>query len=159
MKAERKIVDVNTYVPILREILSQGKEVSITITGNSMSPFLVHERDEIVITPSDGKWKKGDMAFFMRTNGRYIMHRICKVEKSGECYFVGDAQQEIEGPIQPCQIFGKITKVKRKGKWIGPEDFWWIFFERVWINVIPFRAFFRYIYGAIWRLKKLCGII
>ena len=159
MKDNKKTVDIYTYMPVLRDLLSQGKEVSLNITGNSMAPFLVHGRDQILIAPSDDNWKKGDMAFFIRTNGKYIMHRICKVEKSGDCYFVGDAQQEIEGPIQPCQIFGKITKVNRKGQWIGPEDFWWIVFERVWINRIPFRPFFRRVYGVIWRLKKFCGII
>ena len=35
---------------------------------------------------------KGDMAFFVRDNGQYVMHRICKVDKNGDCFFVGDAQ-------------------------------------------------------------------
>lgn len=159
MKDNTKIVDIYTYMPVLRELLSQGKEVSITITGSSMSPFLVHQRDQILIAPPDGSWKKGDMAFFVRTNGQYVMHRICRVDKDGSCFFVGDAQQWVEGPIAPCQIFGKITSVKRKGKWIGPKDFWWQFFEKIWIRIIPFRPFFRRVYGIIWRLKKFCGTI
>ena len=154
-----KIVDIYTYMPVLQDLLSQGKEVSITITGNSMSPFLVHGRDKIMISPPDGVWKKGDMAFFVRANGKYIMHRICRVEKNGDCFFIGDAQQYIEGPIAPEQIFGKITSVQRKGKWIGKEDFWWRFFERIWINIIPFRPFCRYVYAMLWRLKRLCGIL
>ena len=159
MKDKRKIVDIDTYMPVLRDILSQGKEVSLTITGNSMSPFLIHERDEILISPPDGKWKKGDMAFFVRDNGQYVMHRICKVDKNGDCYFVGDAQQLIEGPIKPCQIFGKITKVKRKDKWIDEHDFWWQFFEKVWIRLIPFRGLLREIYVILWRLSRKCGIL
>ena len=159
MKESKKIVDIDTYMPVLRELLSQGKEVSLTITGSSMSPFLVHQRDQILIAPPDGSWKKGDMAFFVRANGQYVMHRICRVDKDGSCFFVGDAQQWVEGPIAPCQIFGKITSVKRKGKWIGPKDFWWQFFEKIWIRIIPFRPFFRRVYGIIWRLKKFCGTI
>lgn len=159
MKDKKKIVELDTYMPVLREILSQGKEVSLTITGNSMSPFLVHGRDKILISPPDGNWKKGDMAFFVRDNGQYIMHRIWKVAKNGDCYFVGDAQQFIEGPIKPEQIFGKITKVKRKGKWIDGCNFWWQFFEKVWIRLIPFRSLFRKVYAIVWRLKKICGIL
>lgn len=159
MKDNKKIVDINTYMPMLQELLSQGKEVSLTITGNSMSPFLVHQRDQILIAPPNGSWKKGDMAFFVRSNGQYVMHRICRVDKDGSCFFVGDAQQQVEGPIVPSQIFGKITSVMRKGKWIGPKDFWWQFFEKIWIRMIPFRPFFRRVYGIVWRLKKFCSTI
>ena len=139
MMNEEKIVDVHQYMPVLREILAQGREVSLTITGNSMSPFLVHGRDVILISPPDGRWKKGDMAFYQRTGGQYVMHRICRLDKEGNCFFVGDAQMVVEGPIAPSQIFGKITSVKRKGKWIGPGNFWWEFFEHVWLNIIPLR--------------------
>ena len=159
MKSEKKIVDIYTYMPILCELLAQGKEVSLTITGNSMSPFMIHGRDEILIAPPDGKWKKGDMAFFRRVNGPYIMHRICRVTADGNCFFVGDAQQIIEGPIRPEQIFGKIISVKRKGKWIGPGNFWWEFFEHVWLNIIPLRPLCRKIYTVLWRIGEKCAII
>ena len=148
---QRKIVDIYEYMPVLKDLLEQGKEVSIVITGNSMSPFLIHGRDEILISPPEGSWKKGDMAFYQRKAGQYIMHRICRVTPEGNCCFVGDAQTVIEGPIYPDQIFGKITKVKRKGRWIGPGNFWWEFFEHVWIRVIPFRPFLRKLYGVIHR--------
>lgn len=151
MKETRRIVDIDTYMPVVRELLSQGRETAIAVTGNSMSPFLIHERDEILISPPDGTWKKGDMAFFVRDNGRYVMHRICKVEKNGDCYFVGDAQQLMEGPIRKDQIFGKITKVKRKGVWIDEKDFWWKFFRRIWINIIPLRPVCVKLYGMVWR--------
>ena len=149
----KRIVDIDIYIPVLQELLLEGKEVSLTITGNSMSPFLVHGRDEIMISPPNGKWKKGDMAFYKRANGRYVMHRIYKVDKQGDCFFVGDGQQTIEGPIAPEQIFGKITSVRRKGKWIGPKDFWWFFFEQIWIRILPFRPVCRKVYAILWNLR------
>lgn len=159
MSNEKRIVDVHAYMPVLCELLAQGKEVSLTITGNSMAPFMAHGRDEILITPPDGNWQKGDMAFFKRANGQYVMHRICRVTARGDCFFIGDAQQMIEGPIRPEQIFGKIISVKRKGKWIGPGDFWWEFFEHVWLNIIPLRPVCRKIYSILWHCKKLCAIL
>ena len=146
MKNNKKIVDIYTYMPVLRDLLSQGKEVSLNITGNSMAPFLVHGRDQILIAPSDDNWKKGDMAFFIRTNGKYIMHRICKAAPEGY-YIVGDAQTEIEGPVAREQIFAVITRVRRKGKWLQKGDFWWDFFEKVWIHIIPFRPIIRKMYS------------
>lgn len=148
-KMQKRVVDVDIYMPVLREVLEQGKEVPLLITGNSMSPFLVHQRDEILISPPDGSWKKGDMAFFQRKNGHYVMHRILRVNSEGDCFFIGDGQMLVEGPIAPGQIFGKITAVKRKGKWIRPGKFWWEFFEHVWLNVIPLRPLLRKLYSLV----------
>lgn len=146
-----KVVDTREYVSMLKELTDQGKEVSMVIAGNSMSPFLIHGRDSIFFRKVEGELKKGDMVFFRRTNGQFIMHRIWKVKPEGY-YIVGDAQQEIEGPIVRKQIFAVITKVMRKGKVAEPGDFWWEFFEHVWINMVPLR---RKIIGVYTRLTRL----
>ena len=145
---EKKIIDTREYVSMLRDLTEQGKEVGMPVFGSSMSPFLVNERDYIYFKKPDRELKAGDMVFYQRPNGRFIMHRICKVKPEGY-YIVGDAQTEVEGPVLREQIFALIFKVKRKGKIIGPEDFWWKFFKNVWIHVIPFRPFFHKVYGII----------
>lgn len=135
----KRTVDIHEYMPVLWELIAQGKEVSVTITGNSMSPFLVHGRDQILIEKPPAHLKKGDMGFFQRSNGAYVMHRICRVDGQGNYWFVGDGQTMIEGPVEREQIFGIVTAVSRKGKWIGPGAFWWEFFRKVWLRVIPLR--------------------
>lgn len=151
---QKRIVDIDAYMTILRDLLNQGKAVPLLITGNSMSPFLVHQRDEILISPPDGNWKKGDMAFFQRTDGHYVMHRIVRATSEKQYFFVGDGQLQIEGPIAEGQMFGKITSVKRKGQWIGPGNFWWEFFEHVWINLIPIRPLLHKLYGWLTFWKR-----
>ena len=42
-----KVVDTREYVGMLKELTEEGKEVSMTIAGSSMSPFLCHARDRI----------------------------------------------------------------------------------------------------------------
>lgn len=148
-----RTIDTREYISALRELTEQGKEVSLLISGNSMSPFMVHQRDTICFKKPDRELRKGDMVFYQRMNGQFIMHRIWKVKEDG-FYIVGDAQQEIEGPVAREQIFAVITKVKRKGKWIGPGNFWWEFFEHVWINVVPIRRYLRAGYSMICRIIK-----
>ena len=145
---EPKIVDIHAYLPVLIDLVNQGESVSLTITGSSMTPFLVHGRDQIRFQKPDRPLKRGDMAFFQRRNGDYIMHRVLRVSDDGY-YFVGDGQQVIEGPIAPEQIFGRITQVCRKGKWIGPGNFWWDFFAGAWLTLLPCRPFLRKLYGLI----------
>lgn len=133
-----KVVDTREYVGMLKELIEEGREVSMLIAGSSMSPFLIHERDMIYFKKPDRELKKGDMVFFQRRSGQFIMHRIWKVRPEGY-YIVGDAQTQIEGPVERDQIFARITKVRRKGKWLEPGDFWWEFFEHVWLHMIPLR--------------------
>ena len=78
------------------------------------------------------------MVFFQRKDGAYVMHRIHHI-RDGKLYIVGDNQTQIEGPIDPEQVFGIVRKVIRKGKILQEGDFWWNFFEKVWIRIVPLR--------------------
>ncbi|MCD7807954.1 MAG: S24/S26 family peptidase [Erysipelotrichaceae bacterium] len=143
---EIKTVDTMEYVTTLRELTEDGHEVRMVISGNSMSPFIIHHRDSICFKKPDQDLKKGDIVFYQRDNGQYVCHRIYKVKKDGY-YITGDNQNIIEGPIRRNQIFAIITKVNRKGKWIEPGDFWWEFFAKVWIRIVPLRMMIMKIYG------------
>ena len=140
---------VNTfeYISILRELTEQGKEVNLLIAGNSMAPFLKHQSDMIVFKRPERELRKGDMVFYQRVNGQFVMHRIWKVKPDGY-YLVGDAQSDVEGPVRREQIFAIVTKVQRNGKWIEPGDFWWNFFERIWIRIVPFRRVIFKVYNV-----------
>lgn len=109
-----RIVDNQEYMKVVRSILEEGKEVPLVVTGNSMMPFLIGRRDQVLIKRIERPLKKGDIAFFQRENGQYIMHRIHfmrKDDRTGEnqFYFIGDGQKNIEGPIKETRIFGVIT--------------------------------------------------
>lgn len=75
------------------------------------------------------------------------MHRIHHINKEGKLFIIGDAQVDMEGPIDKEQVFAIITKVKRKGKWIAPGDFLVGVFEHIWLHLIPFRRFLMKLYG------------
>ncbi len=139
-------LDAQEYLTMLRGLVEEGREVTMTITGSSMAPFLIHRRDSICFAKPDRELRRGDMVFFRRTDGTYVMHRICRVKDNGY-YLIGDAQTVKEGPVGRSQIFALVKKVRRKGVWMGPGDFWWEFFEHVWLRMIPLRRLVMRIYG------------
>lgn len=114
------------------------------ITLNEVAAFIWKNLDE---SKSKEELKAGDMVFFQRRDEAYVMHRIHHINKEGKLFIIGDAQVDMEGPIDKEQVFAIITKVKRKGKWIAPGDFWWEFFEHIWLHLIPFRRFLMKLYG------------
>lgn len=133
-----KTFDTTTYISMLRELTQQEHEVSLVIKGGSMTPFLADQRDTIFFRKPDSPLAVGQIVFYQRPSGQFVVHRICKI-RNGQLYIVGDAQQEIEGPVAPEQVFARVTRIKRKDKLIGPGDFWWEFFEHIWIHMIPLR--------------------
>ena len=66
---------------MLRTLIEEGKQVSMIISGSSMAPFLIHARDHICLERPSGELRKGDMVFYQRSNGEYVMHRIYNVKK------------------------------------------------------------------------------
>lgn len=149
---EERIRVVET-APFLEEICALVQEVDMVpllVSGSSMTPFLVHRRDTVYLSRIDRPLRRGDMVLYRRDSGAYVLHRICAVEH-GAYALVGDAQTEIEHGIRPDQIFAVVRFVKRKGKRQEPGCFWWEFFSRVWIRIIPARPFLRRLYSWIGR--------
>lgn len=138
-------MNTREYVSVLKELALNGDEVTMKVLGSSMAPFLIHDRDLVYFRRIDRKLHRGDICFFQRNSGAYVLHRIYKIRGS-DYYFVGDNQTDIEGPIDRKQIFGIVFKVKRKDKMIVPGDFWWDFFYYVWIRIIPFRSLIMKLY-------------
>lgn len=141
-----KQIDTGSYISALRQLVQEGHEVSVPIAGNSMMPFLIDRRDAAWLRAPQRPLKVGDIVFYQRSNGAFILHRICRLTPDG-FYAVGDAQQLIEGPLARSQVFAVVTAVRRKGKRIGPGHFWWEFFRLIWIRMIPLRHRILKLYG------------
>lgn len=151
-----RTIDTQAYLTVLRELVEDGNSVSLNVSGMSMFPFLEHERDTVYFEAPKRNLRRGDIVFYQRSNGQYVMHRIYKV-KGDEYYIVGDAQRVIEEPVQKDQIFAIVTQVKRNGRILMPSSMTWKFFERVWINLLPYRGVLMLPYRAVRKVRKVVG--
>lgn len=136
---------------MLRQLVEEGHQVGMTIVGTSMEPFLKDRRDEIFFQKPLRKLKPGDMVFYQRADGSYVMHRICK--KTHEGYFMaGDHQMVLEGPLAEKQIFAVVTEVKRNGKLTTEKHLIWKFYASIWRRLFPIR-------GGYFRTRCILGKI
>lgn len=133
-----KIVSPHVLMEPLLALLEDVESVPLVISGSSMTPFLVHRRDTVYLPKADGPLKKGDMALYQRYNGSYILHRVLKADRDSYT-MVGDAQIHPEPGIRPDQVRAVVTAVRRKDKLLHKGCFWWDFFEKVWIRMVPVR--------------------
>lgn len=155
MEKHTRIWDSQVLLEEYRQLLRDDAigALPLVISGNSMSPFLVHGRDTIYLSRLTRPVKKGDALLYRRDNGAYIFHRVYKAENDSFT-MVGDAHTQLEPGIRPDQVIAIMTSATRKGKRQAPGCFWWEFFEKIWIRMVPLRPILRNLYTAISRLLK-----
>ena len=140
--------DTALFMEKFRLLLESGEELSLPVQGSSMAPFLVDRRDTVWLRKPEDPLKAGDIVLYQRSSGQYILHRIHSVQ-SGSCTMVGDAHSVTEPGIRREQIFGQVTRVRRKGREIAPGSLCWGFFARVWIRMVPLRPAALRLYGGL----------
>jgi len=119
--------------PVIIELLNNNQKATITVTGNSMSPFLKEVRDRVELSATSfDEIKRGDIVLIRRVTGCYVMHRVYKKEK--DCfYMVGDAQEWIEGPLYPNQLIAIVKRVWRKNREISCDNIIWKSLSLLWL--------------------------
>lgn len=126
----------------LLEIMKTGKAVNLKIAGWSMSPMLLPERDSLVLASTREKLKRGDVVLYQRDCGKYIVHRIYKINQE-RFFMIGDGETKIEGPLKRDQIFASAIGAYRKDRYLDFNSFRWKAFTQVWLLVRPFRSVIR----------------
>ena len=151
MNKKIKRIDLAEYMPDIERLISEGLSVPLTVTGNSMSPFLIHMRDTVYISLPVKPFERGDIVLYRRENGQYVMHRIHHIDKYGNLYITGDAQTQIEGPVNQKCVVGEVFTVLRNGKQIGVSDKIWKFYQKVWIRIVPIRPIMKKVFKVFAR--------
>ena len=146
-------IDTRAYVSVLKELVSEGQQVGMAIAGTSMEPFLKDRRDEIYFQKPWRELKPGDMVFYQRKNGQYVMHRICR-RRGREYYMAGDHQTSLEGPLTEDQIFAAVFSVKRNGKILTEKSLAWKFYAGFWRYLRPVRRMTEKARRLLGRLKR-----
>ena len=149
-----RCVDTAHLMEQYRALLETVDMLPLQITGSSMIPFLAPGRDSVLLRKPGKRLHRGDIALYQRDDETYVMHRIYRCESDGTYSMLGDAQQQIEHGIRREQIIAVVCAAQRKGKEQKPGRFWWEFFARVWIRIVPLRPVLRGLYSRTFGRKR-----
>lgn len=105
-------------VPLITDLLGDGKDVIITARGNSMRPMVKNLRDAIILTSYSGGADVGDVILYKRESGSFVLHRIVDKSEDGSYVLMGDFQTVREEGIKETQIIASLSGYIRKGKTI-----------------------------------------
>lgn len=120
-------------------VLQNGGEVSFVTSGFSMLPLLRNKMDTATLRKPDRPIQRGDVIFYRRPDGGFVLHRVIGKRKDG---FVlrGDNQRDVEYGVQPEWILARLVRVRRKeGKVIDCRSFGY----KIYQSGLPLVRLFR----------------
>jgi hypothetical protein len=152
---EVKSVRSEELFPLVKELLGNGSNIRICVTGSSMVPFLRHNRDQVELcTAAFSDIHKNDIVLIKRDNGQYVLHRVNKITKS--CfYLIGDAHSRPEGPVRPEQLIAKVTVIWRGNRAIHSSSTIWKLASFIWLMIYPLRPFVFKSYRVLVKLFNI----
>ena len=140
-------IDKAVMMEEIRQMISEGKTVTITLKGNSMNPFIVHLRDQMTLGPwKDEEIRKGTVALVKDIYGNYLIHRIIKRE-GNTVTLLGDGNVEKTETATLDNVIGIMRSLTRKGRTYTPKSLTWKIYSAIWAILTPVR---RYPLG-LWR--------
>jgi signal peptidase len=134
-----KSVKSSELFPAIGELLQNNQNVRITVTGNSMMPFLRENIDSVELSSAVIEdLHFGQVALIRRNDGVYILHRVI-LKVKGSFYLAGDAQCWVEGPLLPEQLIAVVTNIWRKDKQVSSSNILWQILSFLWWIRLPVR--------------------
>ena len=131
----------------IRQLISQGKTVTITVKGNSMNPFVVHLRDQMTLGPwKEEDLKKGTVALVKDIHGNHLIHRIIRVDKD-TVTLLGDGNVYQTETATKDNVIGIMYSIIRKGRTYTPKSLIWRIYSAFWTLLTPVRRYPL----ALWR--------
>lgn len=98
----------------MKEVIESGGEFTFYPHGTSMLPLIRQGKDQVVLVKPENI-KVGDMVFYQRDNGQFVLHRLVKIAKN-QYVMCGDNQYDLEYGITDKHILAKVKAVIRDGK-------------------------------------------
>ena len=148
MECSHRMIDQEQLMNALPELLQNGAEFPLVISGSSMYPFLKHGRDTVYLSKTKRRICVGDMILYRRHGGAPVLHRVVSV-CDGELTLLGDRQTALESGVALDSVLAIVTAVRRKGRMIRQGHPIWFFFARVWPKMVRIRPKLIRIYAFV----------
>ncbi|MBE7022519.1 MAG: hypothetical protein E7414_04825 [Ruminococcaceae bacterium] len=151
-EASHEPVSAKNLLPFLQEMLALGKNVRLTVTGNSMQPFLREGLDSVLLAQPT-QVKKLDVVLYIRDNDDVILHRIVRKTPQG-FMILGDNQTQTDGPIPFAQIVAVASGFYRANAFFSAKAWWYRLYSCLWVFAGPLRRLLLPAVRSVGRLIK-----
>lgn len=152
------MLEKESFLNLLEEILSKGCDIRMRVTGRSMTPFLLGGELVTIRRVPASSVRIGDIIFFKTCTGHPVVHRV--VRKNQAIFQTkGDALQAMDEPVSQSRLLGKVCLIEKHdaagSKTIRMDSTGWYAANRMVVTAhyvkSSLRAVLRRIKGALLR--------
>lgn len=124
-------------VPLIRELLEQGRNVRMTVKGQSMVPF-IRSGDTVELSPLGARGLQvGRIYLAELSRSRYALHRLVAVTPDGMAVFQGDGNPSPDPSVPLSSVVAGLSRVIRDGRELDANSSLWRFLGRAWCATRP----------------------
>lgn len=135
----------------IAEKVASGCSVRFKVKGNSMNPILVHDRDEVIVSPfNDEELVRGVLVLGKDSKERVLLHRVLKRE-GDMLTLMGDGNWNLKETVPVHDVAGIVKAVVRKGKVWDAASFSMHIYVAVWLAMLPVR---RYLLAFLRKINR-----
>ena len=136
---QKKEIELKDLLPLMEERFSSGGNVRFSPRGISMLPMLRQGVDCVILSPAPEKLHKYDIPFYRREDGKFILHRVVKVDDTYTC--IGDNHFVLEQGVRQDQVIAVVSGFTRGEKEYKVSDLRYQLYCRIWHYSRPVRYF------------------
>lgn len=129
------------------KLLSEGNSVTIKAKGNSMLPFIVGDRDSVVLQRKD-TFAIGNIVLAKIAPKHYVLHRIMQMNDDNVS-LMGDGNLKGIEKCSTSNVCGYAIAIIHKGKEIDCNSKKELLKAKIWRTLLPIRRYLLAIYRRI----------
>lgn len=136
---------MNKELTKIKDELLAGRPVISFTSGVSMEPLLHDKRKKnathVLIVPVTDVCKIGDMPLVFMKDGRYVLHRIIRVDRQDEKVFYQTRGDNCIGSeyVSQDSVYGVVKEIYYKNKTVKVTDKKYNTYVKIWISSYPIR--------------------
>lgn len=142
MQNRRIKISLEDINDIMEEKLSKGGEIIYSPKGRSMLPCIREGRDSVTLKKYIKVPEAGDIVFYRRADGAFVLHRIIKCQKDGRYTICGDNQCVLEKDVDKSTFIAVVSGIKRGNKEIN-------------LNSAVYKAYYHLLFLRRFYIKNL----
>lgn len=133
-------IPIGEWVALARE--GAAPPVTIPLEGSSMQPLIRRHIDPVTIVPLHRPLKKGDVVLFTNAPGRFVVHRVWKLEETS-VQTLGDNCLNPDSWIPYDCVLGQAVSFSRNGRRYRLDTPASRIWGRFWMTLYPIRKCYR----------------
>ncbi len=139
MEVTKKIIGNDILIAEVHKLLLEGRRVTLKVKGVSMLPFIVGDRDSVLLEQSP-TYSVGDIVLAEVQPSTYVLHRILSIE-GNQVTLMGDGNCYGTEHCTLADILGRTVTIFFGNKEIDPNSPKQRKRARLWRQLLPVRRY------------------